>query len=62
MDYTTQARINRLIALATLATKKEMNSRMANVHQFPIAANRAGRPTPVFISARGKRSSDQLAA
>lgn len=61
-DYATLARINRLIALATLATKREMNPRMTNVHHLPAAANRTTRPTPLFKSSRGKRTSDLLAA
>ena len=61
-DYANLARINRLIALATLATKKEMNTQMANVHHLPAAANRTSRPKPLFVSSRGKRASDILAA
>ena len=61
-DYVTLARTNRLIALATLATRKKMVASATNVHQFPVSANRNSRPVPMFISGRAKRNGAQLAA
>lgn len=62
-DYVTLARTNRLIALATLATRKtQIATGLTNVHQFPVSANRNAKPVPMFTSTRGKRAGDLLAA
>ena len=61
-DYVIIARTNRLIALATLATRKKLVAQHENVHQFPVSANRNARPMPMFISDRAKREGALLAA
>ena len=61
-DYVTIARTNRLIARATVATRKKMVACTTNVHQFPVSANRNRTPVAVFTTSRGKRQGDLLAA
>lgn len=57
-EYVSLARAKRLIALTTLAARKAELASAQNVHQFPVARN----TTPVFVTTRGKRTNDVLAA